>query len=104
MVLAPGGRVTDYRFTDLGELMKFNRLAPWYGTRNTTPPHPDDPLEKAYNRLSRYTLKCPLTISSTTIFNMVPTFILMQIKISIDPSIEGSIEVYESLLVYELYS
>ena len=34
-------------------------------------PHPDDPLEKAYHRLTRHTLKCPLTTSSTTIFNMV---------------------------------
>ena len=68
---APGGRVADYRFADLGELMKSNRLAPWYGNRNSIVPHPDDPLEKASIRLSRYTLKCPLTISSTTIFNMV---------------------------------
>ena len=68
---APGGRVTDYRLEDLGDLMKSNRLAPWYGKRNTIPPHPDDPLEKAYHRLTRYTLKCPLTKSSTTICNMV---------------------------------
>ena len=63
--------MTDYRLSDLGELMKSNRLAPWYGSRNTLYPHPDDPLEKAYRRLTRYTLKCPLTTSSTTIFNMV---------------------------------
>lgn len=68
---APGGRVADYRFADLGELMKSNRLAPWYGKRNTIAPHSDDPLEKASTRLSQYTLKCPLTIGSTTIFNMV---------------------------------
>ena len=71
LILAPGGRVTDYRFTDLGELMRANRLAPWFGTRKTAILQPDDPLEKAHQRLSRYTLKCPLTISSTTIFNMV---------------------------------
>ena len=63
--------MTDYRLQDLGDLMKSNRLAPWYGSRNTICPHPDDPLEKAYHRLTRYTLKCPLTTSSTTIFNMV---------------------------------
>ena len=76
---APGGRVADYRFADLGELMKSNRLAPWYGDRKTITPHPDDPLEKASTRLSRYTLKCPLTIGSTTIFNMVssPNYILL---------------------------
>ena len=68
---APGGRVTDYRLEDLGDLMKSNRLAPWFGRRNTISPHPDDPLEKAYHRLTRYTLKCPLTKSSTTICNMV---------------------------------
>ena len=26
----PGGRVTDYRITDLGELMKANRIAPHF--------------------------------------------------------------------------
>jgi len=77
----PGGRVTDYRLQDLGDLMKSNRLAPWYGSRNTIYPHPDDPLEKAYHRLTRHTLKCPLTTSSTTIFNMASVDPLQKILV-----------------------
>lgn len=63
----PGGRVTDYRITDLGELMKLNRLAPHYGE---TKPGIPDPIDNAAKRLSRYTLFCPQTISGTTILNM----------------------------------
>lgn len=86
---APGGRVTDYRFTDLGELMKSNRLAPWYGASSTISPHPEDPLEKAYSRLTRYTLKCPLTISSTTIFNMAAVEPLQKIMVQEELSEEN---------------
>lgn len=59
----PGGRVTDYRITDLGEIMKANRLAPWPGNNLQA-------IEKSRARLSRFVQVCPLTISSTTIFNM----------------------------------
>ena len=57
----PGGRVTDYRITDAGELMKSNRLAP-YGTSKA--------LGQARAQIARNAHYCPLTISSTTIFNM----------------------------------
>jgi hypothetical protein len=57
----PGGRVTDYRITDLGEVMKANRLAPWFS---------DKALVQAQNRVARFARFCPMTISSTTIFNM----------------------------------
>ena len=59
----PGGRVTDYRITDLGPIMHANRLAPW---PNDSPAN----LAKAAARLARYTKVCPMTINSTTIFNM----------------------------------
>jgi len=59
----PGGRVTDYRIPDLAELMKGNRLAPWPGEEG-------QPGEAAKARMDRATKVFPLTISSTTIFNM----------------------------------
>ncbi len=58
----PGGRVTDYRINDIGELMKHNRLAPWPGSGGSIVP-----VERARNRLARFAQCCPLTISSTTI-------------------------------------
>ena len=61
------GRVTDYRITDLCEIMNQNRLAPFYGESKAGV---DDPLDKAAQRLSRFTTYCPLTISGTTILNM----------------------------------
>eukprot|EP00094_Tigriopus_californicus_P004701 TCALIF_04523-PA protein Name:"Similar to asun Protein asunder homolog (Xenopus tropicalis)" AED:0.24 eAED:0.24 QI:0/0.5/0/1/1/1/3/0/611 len=59
----PGGRVTDYRIPDLCEIMKANRVAPWPGNNLQA-------VEKSRARLSRFVQVCPLTISSTTIFNM----------------------------------
>jgi hypothetical protein len=47
--------------------MKLNRLAPYYGESKTGV---TDPIEKASNRLKRYALFCPMTISATTILNM----------------------------------
>ncbi len=41
----PGGRVTDYRITDLAQLMRDNRLAPWFSDRGPT---------AAGDRLRRY--------------------------------------------------
>ena len=61
------GRVTDYRITDLGEMMKLNRLAPFFGESKVGI---DDPIDKASQRLKRYALFCPMTISNTIILNM----------------------------------
>ena len=61
------GRVTDYRITDLGELMKLNRLAPFYGESK---PGVSDPIDIAAQRVARFALFCPMTISATTILNM----------------------------------
>ncbi len=66
-VLWVSGRVTDYRITDLGELMKLNRLAPFYGESK---PGVTDPIDIASQRVSRFALFCPMTISATTILNM----------------------------------
>ncbi len=66
-VLWFSGRVTDYRITDLGELMKLNRLAPFYGESK---PGVTDPIDIASQRVSRFALFCPMTISATTILNM----------------------------------
>jgi hypothetical protein len=66
-VLSVSGRVTDYRITDLGELMKLNRLAPFYGESK---PGVTDPIDIASQRVSRFALFCPMTISATTILNM----------------------------------
>ncbi|QQP35688.1 Uncharacterized protein FKW44_023977 [Caligus rogercresseyi] len=59
-----GGRVTDYRISDLGDLMKANRLAPGFTNQGHSS------LERAKDRLSRFGAYFPYTISSTTIFNM----------------------------------
>jgi len=67
---APGGRVTDYRITDLNDILSGNRLAPFYGECKTSAKTPSDPIEQAQEKLTRHTLSCPLTISTTTIFNM----------------------------------
>lgn len=79
----PGGRVTDYRITDAGELMKANRLAP-YGSSKA--------LGLARARVARYAQYCPLTISTTTIFNMAVLEnlqrIIMQEEISEEELIE----------------
>jgi hypothetical protein len=47
------GRITDYRITDLGDLMKLNRLAPYFGESK---PDVADPVDAASERLSRYRL------------------------------------------------
>jgi hypothetical protein len=60
-----GGRVTDYRIPDFGELMKENRLVPYLEPVSST-----SPVQKATNRMERWTQYWPLTISSTIIFNM----------------------------------
>ncbi|XP_077296917.1 integrator complex subunit 13 asun isoform X2 [Arctopsyche grandis] len=56
-----GGRVTDYRIKDFGEVMQLNRLGPLKGP---------GALLRAKTRLSRHTLCWPLTLSSTLLFNL----------------------------------
>lgn len=57
----PGGRVTDYRIKDFGEVMQQNKLAPLRGS---------GALMKTKTRLARHTLCWPLTLSSTLLFNL----------------------------------
>lgn len=66
-----GGRVTDYRIPDFGELIKANRLAPYPESTmdsddNTTP------LERNREQLSRHTKYWPITLSSTSLFTLGP--------------------------------
>ncbi|KAK9885182.1 hypothetical protein WA026_010691 [Henosepilachna vigintioctopunctata] len=84
-----GGRVTDYRITDFGLLMKQNTLLPLksnYLEKNVTP------VAEMKSRLNRLTRYWPLTISSTLIFNL---------KMYIDPL--PSIITKETITEEEVY-
>ncbi|KAJ8411302.1 hypothetical protein AAFF_G00173080 [Aldrovandia affinis] len=64
-----GGRVTDYRITDFGELMRENRLTPFPeapGAAGSV----KAPSDRAKDQLERHTRYWPMIISQTTIFNM----------------------------------
>lgn len=63
-----GGRVTDYRITDFGMLIKQNTLLPIKVKPGNE--EPEQPIQKMKTRLSRLTRYWPLTISSTLIFNL----------------------------------
>lgn len=62
-----GGRVTDYRITDFGLLIKQNILLPIKVKPNE---ESVPPIQKMKTRLNRLTKYWPLTISSTLIFNL----------------------------------
>ncbi|XP_046750559.1 integrator complex subunit 13 [Diprion similis] len=62
-----GGRVTDYRITDFGTLMRNNMLVPL--KRNSTD-ELQSPAAKMRSRLERHTRYWPITISSTLMFNL----------------------------------
>lgn len=62
-----GGRVTDYRITDFGLLIKQNTLLPIKVKNNE---EPEQPIQKMKTRLNRLTRYWPMTISSTVIFNL----------------------------------
>ncbi|XP_067213909.1 integrator complex subunit 13 isoform X2 [Linepithema humile] len=62
-----GGRVTDYRITDFGTLMRNNILVPLKRTSNS---NSDGLVEKMRCRLERHTKYWPMTISSTLMFNI----------------------------------
>lgn len=61
-----GGRVTDYRITDFGNLMRNNILVPLKRNSNSN----DGLVEKMRSRLERHTKYWPMTISSTLMFNI----------------------------------
>ncbi|CAG9863115.1 unnamed protein product [Phyllotreta striolata] len=63
-----GGRVTDYRITDFGLLIKQNTLLPI--KTKPSKEETEEPIEKMKTRLNRLTRYWPLTISSTLIFNL----------------------------------
>lgn len=60
-----GGRVTDYRITDFGQLIQQNRLYPVKHGCGV-----EGSMDKMKARLNRHTKYWPLTISSTLIFNI----------------------------------
>ncbi|KAK3927823.1 Integrator complex subunit 13 [Frankliniella fusca] len=68
----PGGRVTDYRITDFGQLMKKNKLLPLKRKRNEESKDDISNLDRMRQRLERFTKHWPITISSTSVFNLRP--------------------------------
>ncbi|XP_008544996.1 integrator complex subunit 13 [Microplitis demolitor] len=62
-----GGRVTDYRITDFGLLMRANILAPLKRASNN---EEDELVPKMRARLDRHTRYWPMSISSTLMFNL----------------------------------
>ncbi|KMQ90411.1 protein asunder-like protein [Lasius niger] len=62
-----GGRVTDYRITDFGFLMRNNMLIPF---KRISTSNDDGLVEKMRSRLERHTKYWPMTISSTLMFNL----------------------------------
>ncbi|XP_015175959.1 PREDICTED: protein asunder homolog [Polistes dominula] len=64
-----GGRITDYRITDFGSLMRNNMLVP---LKRSTSGTLEGPVERMRPRLERHTKYWPITISSTLIYNVRP--------------------------------
>ncbi|XP_066593100.1 integrator complex subunit 13 [Prorops nasuta] len=62
-----GGRVTDYRITDFGTLMRNNMLVP---LKRLPSSDGESSIEKMRSRLERHTKYWPITISSTLMFNL----------------------------------
>lgn len=67
-----GGRVTDYRIPDFGELIKVNRLAPYPESASGGEDNTATPLERSREQLSRHTKYWPITLSSTSLFTLGP--------------------------------
>lgn len=61
-----GGRVTDYRINDFGELMRSMKLEKCKSTAGGD----DLPLERAMHHLSKQTVYWPMTIGHSIIFNL----------------------------------
>ena len=98
----PGGRVTDYRINDFAVLIKTHRLAPWSGQE--TPGLP--PGTRAKHMLDRATRVFPLTINSTTIFNMpvvAPLISLLQQDVLSDEGVSDCQKVIYNLIRYEKF-
>ncbi|XP_047468635.1 integrator complex subunit 13-like [Penaeus chinensis] len=66
-----GGRVTDYRIPDFGELIKANKLAPFPAPTSESEENLT-PLERSREQLNRHTKYWPITLSSTSLFNLGP--------------------------------
>ncbi|XP_015590827.1 integrator complex subunit 13 [Cephus cinctus] len=62
-----GGRVTDYRITDFGTLMRNNVLVP---LKKNSSDEGEGPAAKMRSRLERHTKYWPITISNTLMFNL----------------------------------
>ncbi|XP_032665480.1 integrator complex subunit 13 isoform X1 [Odontomachus brunneus] len=67
-----GGRVTDYRITDFGNLMRSNMLVP---LKRSSTENTDGPVEKMRSRLERYTKYWPIAISSTIMLNIKQQYV-----------------------------
>lgn len=94
----PGGRVTDYRINDFALLIKTHRLAPW-GAGQETPGL--SPGTRAKHMLDRATRVFPLTINSTTIFNMpvvAPLISLLQQDVLSDEGVSDCQKVIYNLI------
>lgn len=65
-----GGRVTDYRINDFGELMKRNRLVRCKAITVSGKEQKINPIAKASSSLVRQTLYWPLAIGHTILFNI----------------------------------
>jgi len=95
----PGGRVTDYRVPDFGQLMKSNRVAPYFGEVKAKE---EQPLDKMRERLARHTKCQTLIISSTTIFNMEVLEPLQEIMVQEELTEENLAECRK--IIYSLLS
>lgn len=62
-----GGRVTDYRITDFGNLIKMSKLVP---LKNLPERYPDENLGKARTRYFKKTRYWPLTLGNTVLYNV----------------------------------
>ena len=90
--------MTDYRINDFALLIKVHRLAPW-GPPQDKPSLP--PGSRAKHMLDRATRVFPLTISSTTIFNMpgvAPLINLLQQEVLSDEGVSDCQKVIYNLI------
>ena len=94
----PGGRVTDYRINDFALLIKTHRLAPWGPVQDKPSLAPGT---RARHMLDRATRVFPITINSTTIFNMpvvAPLINLLQQEVLTDEGVSECQKVIYNLI------
>uniref|UniRef100_A0A336MX73 Protein asunder n=1 Tax=Culicoides sonorensis TaxID=179676 RepID=A0A336MX73_CULSO len=65
-----GGRVTDYRITDFGQLIKMSKLVPLKPLPDPNVRYPDENLLKTRSRLAKKTRYWPLTLGNTVLHNV----------------------------------